>query len=469
MPFLTIARKDLRLLLRDPRSAVILVLMPLVLILVLGLSIGEAFGRKPDNQIRVSVVVEDKGLPQGSGDFPGRPWSEVVIDDLTDTGNVRVERIATRAEAQELARRGDRAAVVVLGPDFSDRAQRCSFVGEEFRPNPINPLNEYGVNLDQLDVTVLPGRNQPVGNAVLQQVVQVSLLRVIIPWMIGQAFELIGSEPFMAKMGKYVAGFNLLPESVRKSLGGAIKLGIKNFFKDYDFEAKTWAQLTRQQTPEQRAANREKYAASGFGLNRGTVRYQVLVPSYTVTFAFFLVLTVGWLFVAERRHGTLVRLRAAPLARWEILIGKLLPCLAVSLFQGFFLLLCGKLVFGMDWGPSPWLLVPVVASTSLAAVGLSMLVAGLARTETQVAVYGTLLVLVLAGVSGSMLPREMMPEEMRRLSLATPHAWALDAYAQLLGRDNPAVDTGQVLRACGVLAGFGAVFLLLAWWRLDLD
>ena len=44
------------------------------------------------------------------------------------------------------------------------------------------------------------------------------------------------------------------------------------------------------------------------------------------------------------------------------------------------------------------------------------------RTETQVAVYGTLLVLVLAGVSGSMMPREMMPEQMRQLSLVTPHA-----------------------------------------------
>jgi hypothetical protein len=63
----------------------------------------------------------------------------------------------------------------------------------------------------------------------------------------------------------------------------------------------------------------------------------------------------------------------------------------------------------------------------------------------------------------------MMPEEMRQLSLVTPHAWALDAYAQLLSRDNPAVDVDGVLRACGVLAGFGAAFLLLAWWLLDLD
>src|SRR5690349_12014338 len=134
MPVLVIALKDLRLLVRDPRSAVILVAMPLVLILILGLTLGEAFGRKPDSQIRVSVLVEDKGAPPDPTGFPGKPWSEVAIEDMTDTGNVRVERIATREEAERLARSGDRAAVVVFGPEFSDRAQHCSFVGEEFRP-----------------------------------------------------------------------------------------------------------------------------------------------------------------------------------------------------------------------------------------------------------------------------------------------------------------------------------------------
>jgi ABC-type multidrug transport system permease subunit len=204
-------------------------------------------------------------------------------------------------------------------------------------------------------------------------------------------------------------------------------------------------------------------------VNRGAVRYQTLVPAYTVTFAFFLVLTVGWLFVAERRHGTLVRLRAAPLGRGQILLGKVLPCFLLSAAQGFFLLLCGRLVFGMSWGAEPWLLLPLVLSTSAAATGLAVLVAGFARTETQVAVYGTLIVLVLAGVSGSMMPRELMPDDMRRLSYVTPHAWALDAYARLLAPDMPAVDTAAVLTACGALAAFGAAFLALAWATLRLD
>jgi ABC-type transport system involved in cytochrome c biogenesis permease component len=475
MPIFTIARKDLRLLLRDPRSAVILVVMPLVLILILGLSLGEAFGRKPDDRIRVSVVIEDAGLPPMPGrKFPPKPWSEVVIDDLTDTADIRVERIATRAEAQRLVDRGERAAVVVFESQFSERADRCSFVGGDFKKDPLNPLNKYGVRTQELGVTFLVNPSQPVGSSVIQQVVQVSLVRVIIPWMIGQAFDMIGGPKFMDKMLEIVPAF-LLPRELRTeagkaAFGSAIKAGIARFFGSYNFTAMTWSDLTKDNAPQRKDENRVTYNdPGGFGLNRGAVRYQVLVPSYTVTFAYFLVLSVGWLFVAERRHGTTVRLRAAPLARWQILTGKLLPCLAVSLFQGFFLLLCGKLVFGMSWGSEPWLVVPVVVCTSLSAVGLAMLVAGLARTETQVAVYGTLLVLVLAGVSGSMMPREMMPEEMRQLSLVTPHAWALDAYAQLLNPDNPTPQVAAVLTACGVLAAFGFGFLLLAWWLLRLD
>ncbi|WP_088260426.1 ABC transporter permease [Fimbriiglobus ruber] len=475
MPILAIAHKDLRLLIRDPRSAVILLVMPLVLILILGVSLGGVFGKKPDDRIRVSVVVEDAGLPpDAKREFPPVPWSDIFLDDLTDTANIRVERIATREEAKRLVERGDRAAVVVLKPEFSDRLQRCSFVGEEFKKDPINPLFRDGVRTEAVGVEFLTNPTQPVGSSVIQQVVQVSLFRVVIPWMIGQAFDLIGTEKFLEKMEKYLprlpGGFSM-PASMKVVIGAAMKKGIENFFNNYKFTAKTWSSLTKSEAPEHKDENRASYSEQDqiFGLKRGTVRYQVLVPSYTVTFAFFLVLTVGWLFVAERRHGTLTRLRLAPLSRGQILLGKVIPCLVVSLFQGAFLLLCGKLVFGMSWGPEPWLLVPVVCGTSLAAVGLAVLVAGLAKTETQVAVYGTLLVLVLAGVSGSMMPREMMPEEMRQISLVTPHAWALDAYAQLLNPDGAAPNVSQVLLSCGVLAGFGGVFLLLAWFAMKLE
>jgi len=477
MPILTIAVKDLRLLIRDPRSAVILFLMPLVMILVLGLALGDVFSQKPDDRIRISVLVLDEGLAPDRLPLPdpahSSKWSDVVLADLTDTGNIRVERIPTLEAAEKLVSRGERSAIVIFEPEFSDRVHRCSFVGEPFKKNPINPLYRDGMKTREIGVRVLRNPTQVIAASMIEQVVQVTLLRVVIPWMIGHAFEQIGSEEFMNRMEVHIPQIKFAYAIIsKKKLGEGMQKGIGAFFSDYKFTAKTWAGLTNSAPPPINPENRTAYESKEEGflaLNRGAVRYQVLVPSHTVTFAFFLVLSVGWLFVAERRHGTLVRLRAAPLARWQILLGKLLPCLVVSLIQGAFLLLCGKLVFGMTWGSQPWLLLPVVVCTSLAAVGLAMLVAGLSRTETQVAVYGTLLVLVLAGISGSLMPRELMPEQMRQISLITPHAWALDAYSQLLTPDVPTPDVAVVWRSCGVLTLFGVGFTLLAWWRMRLD
>ena len=542
MPTLTLALKDLRLLLRDPRSAVILLLMPVVLILVLGLALGEGYGQKPDDRLRISVVNLDRGPTTGTTPFGGKTWAEFVLDDLSATPDIRLELIADPAEAERLVSRNKRAAVIVIGPEFSDRMNRCSFLTHA-DPPPINPFDRDGVRLDELALTLKKDPMQPVTASIIEQVAQVTMLRVLIPWMIGRAFERVGDDAFMeavavklrgepvppkvlqeldpvvqklldallkdaefqammlkavglrdaatiggrskefkevmgqafrneklmARVGKDIGLGEVMTPAVRKEIGPRVRDEVQQLLSNYDFKAKTWAGLNKDRARQANEKNRSEYQdteGSGF-LKRGAVRYQVLVPSYTVMFAFFLVLTVGWLFVAERKHGTLTRLRAAPLSRGQILLGKLLPCLAVSLFQGFFLMLAGKLIFGMTWGAEPLLLVPVVVSTSVAAVGLAMLVASVARTETQVAVYGTLLVLVLGGVSGSLMPRELMPEQMKRLSLVTPQAWALDAYSQLLG--NPTPELSVITTACLALLGFGAVFLLVAWWRLDLE
>lgn len=547
MPILTLAAKDLRLLLRDPRSAVILLVTPLALILVLGMALGEGFGEKADEKLRISVVNLDRGLPEKVA-FPEKPWSEVVIDDISATQDIRLELITDRTEAERLIAKNRRAAVIVFEEDFSARMNRCSFLSQ---PDSVNPFGPNGVQLDRLGATLLTDKTQPVSASVIEQVTQVTMLRVVIPWMIGKAFARVGDDKFMElvadrlrgvkpvspevlkeldpvvqkllvaltnhpdfqllvaaeflktdfrnassdgqaiarrkaefqkavsaafknpklleAMGKEVAFGEVLTPSVRRQVGPTVKTGVGDLFSNYNFESTRWTDLVKTDARAANTANRVEYkdtAGSGV-LNRGALRYQILVPSYTVMFAFFLVLSVGWLFVAERKHGTLVRLRAAPLTRGQILLGKLLPCLVVSLLQGVFLLAAGRLIFGMTWGSRPELLLPLVASTSFAAVGLAILVASVARTETQVAVYGTLLVLVLGGVSGSLMPRDLMPEQMKTVSLVTPHAWALDAYNQLLATPTP--DVPAVLLACAALCGFGAVFTALAWWRMDLE
>jgi ABC-type transport system involved in cytochrome c biogenesis permease component len=529
-----LAKKDLRLLARDTRALVLLLAMPFVFIMVLGLSLGEGFGHKPDDRMRVSLVILDEAHVPGAllpnqrrlcdglaaltatpapDAFPAPAlgalaladanrrvplsWSQVILHDLETTEGIRIERIATEEEARQLVENRERPAVLVFGPHFSERVEHCSFLADK---NAINPFFRDGVNLDELDVRFLHRPPKSAAAGVIEQVAQGSLMRVLLPWMIGKAFRRLSEKEFIDRLGNEVrlpvpkgAEFLFRLKSVplsegKASLNDALRVAASNpremedfqskvglgvqaalarQFEKYDLTAQDWAALTRQD-PKLGGAGSALYQQDGSGLlRRGAYRYQILVPSYTVMFAFFLVLTVGWLFVGERRQGTLRRLQAAPLSRYQILLGKLLPCYGLSVLQALILLGAGKLVFDMRWGEQPLWLLPVVLATSLAAMGLALLVASLARTETQVALYGTLLVLVLAGVSGCLMPREMMPEEMVQLSHVTPHAWALDAYSELLVSKMP--NYLDVAKSCGVLTAFGAGFLGLAWATLRLE
>ena len=196
---------------------------------------------------------------------------------------------------------------------------------------------------------------------------------------------------------------------------------------------------------------------------RSSIVYQELVPSYTVMFVFFLVNIMARSFIHERELGTLRRLRIAPIAAVSVLIGKTLPFFIISLAQTGLLFLSGRVLFGMSWGTLPFLLLPVIACTSLAATGLGLLVATLARTDSQVSAYGNFVVITMAGISGCFMPRDWLPTLMQKISLATPHSWALIAYDQLLSASVPAVAT--VALSCCVLVAFALLFFLLGCLR----
>jgi ABC-2 type transport system permease protein len=180
-------------------------------------------------------------------------------------------------------------------------------------------------------------------------------------------------------------------------------------------------------------------------------------------FVFFIVTFMARNLIAERDSGTLNRLFIAPITRQGLMLGKTLPFLLISVVQTIILFLAGKVLFHMSWGEYPWMLAPVIVSTSLAATALGLLVATVARTDSQVSAYANLLVLTLAGVSGCLMPRVWQPEFMQKVGLVTPHAWALIAYDQLLSREVPNLHI--VWKCCETMVGFAAGFFLIAWWR----
>ena len=128
----TLARKDLRLLVRDPRAVVVLLAMPFIFILVLGVSLGEGFGQKPDDRLRISIVDLDEGYTDPDAKERRRaPITGRRSCRARPGPDRRHSRRGDRHRSKrprQLVANGKRAAVLVFGPKFSEQMTRSSFL-----------------------------------------------------------------------------------------------------------------------------------------------------------------------------------------------------------------------------------------------------------------------------------------------------------------------------------------------------
>ncbi len=398
-----ITRKDLKLLVRDRRTLFVLVALPLAFISILGLSTGQLFNeREKARKVRLGVVNEDQSELAGK-----------VLTEVYKLQALEVHEISERAEAKRMLVDGDLDVIVVIGRHYHDCVERLN-VGDLFYPE----QGQLAGELENLDVSVESGAFRANAAEVVQELVFAFALRTLAPDV------LRNSDPKLAE--------KLLLKAKRSA----------------------------------RKASRSATADEGspsVGPHSENFVYQILVPSYTVMFVFFIINLMARSFIAERDLQTLNRLRISDISRGGLLFGKTTPFLLISLVQTVLLFLAGKVLFGMSWGVDPLMLAPVMLATSLAAVALGLLVATTVRTDSQVSAYGNFLVLVLAGISGCLMPRSWQPQLMQQLGLITPHAWALIAYDQLLNQDQP--DLALVGRCIAVLLAFAAGFFALGAWR----
>jgi ABC-2 type transport system permease protein len=400
-----ITKKDLRLLVRDRRTLAILVLLPMAFISILGLSTGQLFSEKDKaRQIKVGVVREDDSPAAGK-----------LLTEVYKLKALELREFDDRPTGREQLSEGRIDVLVFIGPDYHKRVEELDladiFYGDEGR---------LAGKLAGLDIQVMPGAFLANAGEIIEELVFAFSQRTIAPDVLKQRE----------------------PEQARKLF----------------LKAKS-AALEREKEQSKEAAAPQSAGSP----SRASFVYQILVPSYTVMFVFFIVNFMARSFIGERDMGTLNRLRIAPITRTGLLLGKTVPFLALSMVQTGLLFAAGRLIFGMSWGPDPLLLLPVMLGTSMAATSLGLLVATLVRNDAQVSAYANSLVLIMAAVSGCLMPRSWQPELMQQLGLITPHAWALIAYDQLLNRDAPVLSV--VWESCLVLWAFTLAFFGIGWWR----
>jgi ABC-2 type transport system permease protein len=157
--------------------------------------------------------------------------------------------------------------------------------------------------------------------------------------------------------------------------------------------------------------------------------------------------------VAERTHGTFVRLQMAPVTAAQLLGGKALACFITLLLMQSLLLTVGSLFFGLRI-TSPLMLAAAMLSASSAFVGVMMLVASLGRTEEAASGAGWAIMIPMAMVGGAMIPLIAMPAWMIGASHASPIKWAVLALEGAIWRGFAPAD---MLLPCGILLSVGIV------------
>ena len=166
--------------------------------------------------------------------------------------------------------------------------------------------------------------------------------------------------------------------------------------------------------------------------------------------------------ILTRRLGVARRMLSTPTSTGVILGGEVAGRFGVAMVQGLYIMVGTLLMFGVNWG-DPLGAIAVVVLFALVGSGAAMLSGALFRNEQQAGGLGVLLGLGLAAVGGAMAPIELFPDTMQTIARFTPHAWAIDALAELVRHDGGLFD---ILPQLGVLAAFATFFMVLATWRL---
>jgi ABC-2 type transport system permease protein len=180
-----------------------------------------------------------------------------------------------------------------------------------------------------------------------------------------------------------------------------------------------------------------------------------------VLFLLFSVTGIAGILLEEERNGTLERLLCSNLSMGALLVGRWLFATLLGVVQISVMFLWGALAFGVD------LFTPrhlagfglMTLATASAAASFGIFLATLCRTRSQLDGVGTITILIMSALGGSMFPRFLMPAWMKQVGLLTFNAWAVDGYQKVFWYEQEPLALWPQL---GVLAGVTMLLLLVA-------
>jgi ABC-2 type transport system permease protein len=403
MRTIDIALKDIRQILRDRRSLLFFLVMPVIFTYFFGFAFRSS-GSTADNRLPVGIVNHD----------PGGSLTGSLITLLEASETVRPVMIAEN-EAQQVDSQvvNERVgAVLVIPAGFS----AATLQGQ-------NPSMEMIINEET-------GNGQTARRAL-----QTAITRVI---GISQAAQ-SSLKAYEARAGA-LAGTDrtaYLEDAVSRGSQAwkAVPLGITTAMAE---------DPTRKTNPL--VAN----------------PYNQFSPGMIVQFAFFGLMQAAMVMVVERRTGAMARLLIAPVNKAQLIGGHILGMFLVFFTQQLLLVLFGQFVLKVDYFRQPLATLLVMASLALWVAASGLLIAALVKKEEQVVLFSMIGMFVFSALGGSWFSLEMVGGAFAKIGHLMPSAWVIDGYQNIILRQ---LGFESVLLPSGIVLAYAVAFFALAVWK----
>jgi ABC-2 type transport system permease protein len=371
MRLLDLAHKDLVQILRDRKSWLFLLAMPLVFTLFFGFVMGSALNPNADADPRLPVGV----LDQDGGSLASS--LEKLLEDSDVIRPVVLEGEAAK-QADQMVEDGDLAAVVVIPSGYTARL-----------------LADQPVRLD-----VIANQSQPAGQTALRALETVT----------GRLSGAVES----AHISLEAVGSHNREADLERSLADALA---------------AWEQPALTVSVEKATGN----AAQG-DQTTPVSGFAQASSGMMVQFSIFGLITSAMVLVLERKSGTLQRLLSSPIRRAEVIAGHILAMFLVIFTQQLILVLVGQFAFGVDYLRQPVAILLMITVLSLWAASLGLLISAISRKEDQVITLSLIAMFLLAALGGAWFPLEVAGKAFAAIGHLMPTAWAMDGFHNILLR-----------------------------------
>jgi ABC-2 type transport system permease protein len=407
MRVIDLALKDLLQIVRDWKSALFLLGMPILFTLFFGFIFGS------------SGAGDDPRLPVGFVDHDGGSALSASLHNLLETSDAIRPVVLEGDEADRaanLVHDEDLAAAVIVPSGFSEQ----TLAGAEPR------------------VTLIVDQNAPAGQTA-SYAVQAAVMRLLGAVETAQ----LSAVTFQAQRG-------FEDETARQAyLNETLALA-----------STAWDQPPLTVTVEQSgtpAENEEESPINAFLQSS---------PGMIVQFAIFGLNTSAMVLVLERKSRTLQRMLTTPITRAEVIAGHVLAMFTVVFLQQALLVAAGQLAFGVDYMREPLATLLVMVTLGLWTASLGLLVGAISKSEDQVIMWALIAMFVFAAMGGAWFPLDITGQTFSTIGHLMPTAWAMDGFQNIVMRG---LGLESVLLPAGIVLAYAVVFFALAVWRFKFE